>query len=147
MSPARIDPYLAGNFLVTIDGVSTTHCSEVTGLEAAIEVVDYRAGDSKENSAVKLAGLRRFSNVTLRRGLTSDASLWTWFNNVMSGTMNRTSATIQLLDAQDNPLWSWNLLNAWPCRWAGPTLVANSSELAMETVEICYESLAANPPG
>jgi phage tail-like protein len=145
MSPTRIDPYLSGNFRILIDNITVTHFSEALGLEAAVDVVDYRAGDSNENSVIKLAGLRRFSNITLRRGLTSDASLWNWFNNILSGTMDRRSVVVELLDAQDNLVWRWSLLNAWPCRWAGPSLVANSSEVALETVEICCESLTAGP--
>jgi phage tail-like protein len=145
MSPARIDPYLAGNFRVSIDGLTAAHFSEVTGLEAAIDVVDYRAGDSAEDSPTKLPGLKRYSNVTLRRGLTSDASLWTWFHNLLTGVTDRRSVTIQLLDAQENVVWTWSLANAWPCRWAGPSLAADSSEVALETVEICCESFLANP--
>ncbi len=145
MSPVRIDPYLAGNFRVSIDGITAAHFSEVIGLEAAIDVVDYRAGDSTEDSPIKLAGLKRYSNVTLRRGFTSDVSLWNWYHNLITGVMDRRAVTIQLLDAQDNAVWTWNLANAWPCRWAGPALAANSNEVAMETVEICYESLEASP--
>ena len=70
MSPAtRIDPYLAGNFLVEIDGVTTASFTEVSGLEASIDVIDYRNGDSKLDSVQKLPGLNKFTNVTLKRGM------------------------------------------------------------------------------
>ena len=142
MSPAtRIDPYLSGNFLVNIEGVTTSAFSEALGLDAAIDVVDYRTGDQKENSAQKLPGLNRYADVTLKRGLTQDLSLWNWINSVLQGTVLRTTVVITLLDQSDNPVLSWKLTNAWPCRWTGPALVANSSEVAFESLEICHEGL------
>lgn len=142
MSPAtRIDPYQVGNFLVTIEGVTATAFSEVLGLEAAIEVVDYRTGDLKQNTAQKLPGLNRYGNVTLKRGLTADLSLWNWINSGLQGTLVRTSVAITLLDHLENPVLMWKLKNAWPCNWSGPSLVANSSEVAVETLEICHEGL------
>lgn len=143
----RIDPFLAGNFLVEIEGVVAGSFCEVSGLEAAVEVVEYRSGDQKENSPQKLPGLNRFSNITLKRGLTADFSLWNWFNNVLAGTMVRTTVAITLLDQVDNPVWIWRLKNAWPCRWSGPVLCANSSEVAIEALEICHEGLESVSPG
>ncbi|MGO9336163.1 MAG: phage tail protein [Terracidiphilus sp.] len=148
MSPAtRIDPYLAGNFLVKIEGLTATAFSEVLGLEAAIDVVDYRTGDLKENTPQKLPGLNRYPNVTLKRGLTGDLSLWNWIESALQGTLVRTGVTITLLDQSDNPVLTWQLKNAWPCRWTGPSLIANSSEVAIETLEICHEGLELVVPG
>lgn len=139
----RIDPYLAGNFRVDIDGIGALSFTEVLGLEASIDVVDYRTGDQKENTDQKLPGLRKYTNITLKRGYVSDMSLWNWFNGVAAGNLVRATMTITLLDSADNPVWTWTLRNAWPCRWAGPALVANSSEVAIETVEICHEGISA----
>jgi len=146
MSPTtRTDPFQAGNFLVNIEGIQASSFSEVSGLEAAIEVVDYRTGDLKENTAQKLPGLNRYTDVTLKRGLTQDFSLWNWFNSARTGTVVRTSVSITLLDQAENPVWVWKLQNAWPCRWSGPTLAANSGEVAVETLEICHEGLESLP--
>jgi phage tail-like protein len=146
MSPTRIDPLQAGNFLVSIQGITASVFSEVSGLEASIEVVDYRTGDLKENTAQKLPGLNRYSNITLKRGLTQDLSLWAWIDNALKGTLNRASISITLLDHADNPVLTWELKNAWPCRWSGPALVANSGEVAIETLEICHEGLELVAP-
>jgi len=143
-SPTRVDPFLAGNFQVTIDGVGTIAFSEVQGLEVEIEIVNYRNGSDKENSERKLPGLRKYSNITLKRGYVPDASLWNWFKSVLTGTLERTTVSITLLDAADNPAWTWVLTDAWPCRYTGPTLVANSSEVAIETIEIVHEGLEVN---
>jgi phage tail-like protein len=146
MSPTRTDPYLAGNFLVSIDNVTASAFSEVLGLEAAIEVVDYRAGNSPEQLAQKLPGLNRTPNITLKRGITKDLSLWTWFSGGLTGNVLRTSMTITLKDQAENPVYIWKLTNAWPCRYSGPALIANSSDVAIETLEICYEGLEVMLP-
>lgn len=148
MSPTtRTDPFQAGNFLVNIEGITASSFSEVSGLEAVIEVVDYRAGDLKENTAQKLPGLNRYTSVTLKRGLTADLSLWNWIKSALQGTLVRTSVAIILLDQSDNPVLTWQLKNAWPCRWSGPSLAANSCEVAIETLEICHEGLELVIPG
>jgi phage tail-like protein len=137
MSPtARVDPFLSGNFLVEISGITASAFSEVSGLEASIDVIDYRTGDSAENTPQKLPGLNRYSHVTLKRGFTSDISLWNWINSALTGSVVRATVQITLRDQADNPVWIWQLKNAWPCRWSGPVLVANSTDVAIETLEI-----------
>jgi phage tail-like protein len=145
MSPAtRIDPYIIGNFLVEIDGITSASFSEVSGLEASIDVIDYRNGDSKVDSVQKLPGSNKFTNITLRRGMVPDLSLWNWMQTGLNGNVQRTSVSITLLDRADNPVWRWNLTNAWPCKWAAPVLNAQSNVVAIETLEICYEGLAVS---
>jgi len=147
MSPVtRIDPFLSGNFLVDISGITSSAFSEVSGIEASIDVIDYRNGDSAVNTPQKLPGLNRYPNITLKRGFTPDFSLWNWINNALTGSVTRATVLITLRDQADNPVWLWKLKNAWPCRWSGPLLIANSSEVAIETVEICHEGLESKPP-
>jgi phage tail-like protein len=142
MAPAtRTDPYLNGNFLVEIDGISAAAFMEVSGLEASIEVVDYRSGDAKQTSVQKLPGLHKFTNITLKRGLVQDLSLWNWMQNGINGNLQRASISIILFDQARNPVWRWNLTNAWPCKWSGPVLRAEGDDVAIETLEICYENL------
>ena len=147
MSPTtRTDPFQTGNFLVEIDGIASSSFSEVSGLEASIEVIDYRAGDLKENTPQKLPGLNRFTNITLKRGLTQDLSLWNWINSGLTGTLERAAVSITLLDQADKPVLIWRLRNAWPCRWSGPTLNGSCAEVAVETLEICHEGLQLQSP-
>jgi phage tail-like protein len=134
-------PFTCGNFRVEIDGITASSFSEVSGLEASIEVVEYRAGDAKLNTEQKLPGLNKFSNITLKRGLTKDTSLWNWIKSAMAGSVNRANMAIIFLDQADNPVLTWQVRNAWPCKWSGPVLSAQSSEVAIETLEICHEGL------
>jgi phage tail-like protein len=79
--------------------------------------------------------------VVLKRGLTSDLSLWAWFAAVAAGTLQRKNVTITLLDQAEVPALIWRLHNAWPCKWAGPALNASSSEVAIEMLELTHEGL------
>ncbi len=137
----RANPFTTGNFVVEIQGITATSFSEVSGLETSIDVVDYRAGDAKLNTEQKLPGLYKTSDVTLKRGLTQDTSLWNWINTALTGNVFRTSVVIKLLDQADNVVLTWRLRNAWPCKWSGPVLTAGSSDVAIETLQICHEGL------
>ncbi len=142
MAPAtRNDPYLNGNFLVEIDGILAASFMEVSGLEVTIDVIEYRSGGSPSAAVQKLPGLHKFTNITLKRGLVADLSLWNWMQTVINGNVQRTSVSIILLDQERNPVWRWNLTNAWPCKYTGPVLNAECNDVAIETLEITYENL------
>ncbi len=135
------NPFTSGNFRVEIQGIPPSSFSEVSGLDASIDVVDYRAGDAKGNTDRKLPGLNKFTNITLKRGITQDGSLWNWFKSGLTGNVTRADLTITLLDQAEYPVILWKVHNAWPCRWVGPLLAAKCSDVAIETLEICHEGL------
>lgn len=134
----RRDPYLSFNFLVEIEGLVTAGFREVTGLQAEVEVHDYREGGL--NSYIhRLAGPARYpSHLLLRHGLTADPSLWLWHQDVQRGIINRRNISIILLDNARVPLQYWHLERAYPVRWAGPELRADTSAVAVESVEFVH---------
>ena len=142
----RNDPYLACNFEVEIVGISDDgksvkgSFSEVSGLQAEIDVIEYRNG-TEANSVRKLTGLHKFTNITLKRGIIGDLSLWNWWLNAARGNVQRAVVVITLLDENRNPVMVWKLTRAWPCKWTGPLLNAKCNEVALETLEICHEGL------
>lgn len=140
-SISRNDPFTCGNFQVEIQGISASSFSEVRGLEVSIDVVEYRAGDAKLNTEQKLPGLYKVTDVTLKRGLTRDLALWNWITNAMAGNVNRADVLIRLLDQSENPVLTWKLRNAWPCKWNGPVLNAGCSDVAIEELVLCHEGL------
>ena len=88
----------------------------------------------------------RFENITLKRGLTQNIDLWNWVKNILIGVADKRSMVIVLQDAQHNDLVTWNIVNAWPCKWSGPVLKAGSSEIAIESMEICHEGFQLAVP-
>ena len=138
--PNRNDPFGAFNFLVEIDGVMKGGFSEVSGLDAEIEPIEYRTGE-EDITVRKIPGLKKFSNITLKRGLTTDRSLWDWMKKGLDGKVMRTAMSITLLDETRQPVLRWNVREAWPCKWEGPELSAKGSEISIETLEICHEGI------
>jgi phage tail-like protein len=136
----RNDPFGAFNFLVEIDGVTTTSFSEVSGLDAEIEPIEYRTGD-EDTTVRKIPGLRKYSNITLKRGFTPDLSLWNWMKQGLGGKVMRANMSITLLDGARQPVLRWNVREAWPCKWEGPDLNAKGNDIAIETLEICHEGI------
>ena len=136
----RNDPFGAFNFLVEIDGVMKGSFSEVSGLDAEIDPIEYRTGD-EDITVRKIPGLRKYSNITLKRGLTLDHSLWDWMKQGLDGKVIRTTMSVTLLDEARQPVLRWNVREAWPCKWEGPDLNAKGKNVAIETLEICHEGI------
>lgn len=136
----RNDPYSGFNFLLEIDGVVKAGFSEVSGLSTETDVIEYREGNEPA-TVRKLAGLTRYSNITLKRGVTNDKSLWQWRKAVIDGKVQRRSGSVVLLDESRQPVLVWNFREGWPCKWEGPSLNAKTSDVAIETIEIAHEGL------
>jgi len=137
---SRNDPFSAACFVVEIDGVAAGGFSEVSGLEVEVAAIEYRTG-SEDITVRKIPGLRKYSNITLKRGYTSDRSLWDWMKQVLDGTVVRRNMTIVLLDEARRPVLRWNVRQAWPCKYEGPALNAKGTDVAIEIVEICHEGI------
>ena len=91
------------------------------GLDASTDVAEYREGTEKGNTARKLPGLNKYSNITLKWGITDDASLWDWRKKVIDGKVERKNGSIVLMDEAGDEKLRWNFVNAWPTKWTGPT--------------------------
>jgi phage tail-like protein len=135
----REDPYRAFNFRIEIDRAPVAGFRECTGLSATIELFEYRNGDDLELSPRKLTGLRKFGNITLRRGFTTERSLWEWYRNLLNGVTDRRNGAIVLVDEAREDVLRWNFSNGWISRWAGPAFNATSNDVAIEEVELTVE--------
>jgi phage tail-like protein len=146
MAVYRDDPYSSSNFVVVITGVFDDGNSvrgsfaEVSGLDVTVTPIEYRNG-SEDTTVRKIPGLKKFSNITLKRGVMGDLGFWTWIKSVLNGQVQRVNGTITLLDESRSPVMQWHFRRGWPCHWAGPTLNAKGNEVAIETLEICHEGL------
>jgi len=115
---------------------------EVTGLDIQSEEIKYRHGDSPEFSVIKMPGLKKVGNVTMKKGVfKGDNKFWDWFNQIKMNTIKRVPVTISLLDETGAPTMVWTLANAWPTKITGTDLKAEGNEVAIETIEIVHEGL------
>lgn len=116
--------------------------TEVSGLDVETEVVEYRDGASPEFSKLKMPGMQKFSNLTLKRGtFASDNDFYKWWNTVKLNTIERRNITISLLNEEGEPVVTWKVKNAWPSKIQSTDLKADGNEVAIESMEIVHEGL------
>jgi phage tail-like protein len=115
---------------------------EVSGLDTESQPIEYRHGDSPEYSPIKMPGLKKTSNVTMKKGVfKSDNKFWDWYSKIKMNTIARVPVTISLLDEAGSPTMVWTLANAWPTKITGTDLKSDGNEIAIETIEIAHEGL------
>ena len=155
MATARKNPYAAFNFVVTLDGNEIAAFMEVSGLDAENMVIEYREGnDQKGNGGAfvrKQPGQEKYPNVTLRRGIAGDLTLWNLRKAIRDATAGPEFATqvnpsapqiqIDLQDEAHTTVQSWLLHNAWISKLSGPSLNAKGNEIAIETAEFVCERI------
>ena len=148
-------PLTKMNFLVTVATIAGTAAfSEVTGVEGTVDVIEFRQGNSGSLAPVKIPGLVKHGNVTLKMGYILDSPFKTWVQECVSetrGQMPRYDVTIELIDINPGAPAKvvvsttgqriWTLTNAWVTKYSAPDLDAKTSDVAIESVEIAYEEL------
>ena len=115
---------------------------EVSGLDIEAQPIGYRHGDSPEFSTINMPGIKKFGNITMKKGVfKSDNKFWDWFNQIKMNTIKRVPVTISLLDEAGSPTMVWTLANAWPTKISGTDLKSDGNEVAIESIEISHEGL------
>ncbi|MGE4528533.1 MAG: phage tail protein [Rhodospirillaceae bacterium] len=129
------------HFQVTWAGLRLS-CQEVSGLDAEAQTIEYRHGNSPEFSVIKMPGLVRSSNVTLKKIVVENASaFWNLLEQIRMNTVVRATATIELLDEGGAPKMRWELAKAWPAKIGKTDLTSDGNEAAIETIELAHEGL------
>jgi phage tail-like protein len=116
--------------------------SEVTGLTVENEVIEYREGSSPEYNKIKMPGLHKFGNITLKRGIfASDNEYFNWLNTVKLNTIERRDLIISLLNENHEPVVSYKVKQAWPIKIQAPDMKSDANEVAIESIELAHEGL------
>lgn len=120
----------------------TIQFSEISGLDAEAQVVEYRDGSSVNNFSVKMPGIQKYNNVTLKRGVfVGNNEFFTWFAAIKANTIARDTVTIQLLNENNAATMTWTLNNCWPTKITSTDMKSDANEAAIETLELAFESL------
>jgi phage tail-like protein len=116
--------------------------TEVTGLDMQVEAIEYREGNSPEYSKVKMPGMHKFSNITLKRGsIAGDSDFYKWINTISLNTVERRDVVISLLNEAHEPVMTWKAKNSFPVKVQASDLKADGNEVAIETIELAHEGL------
>jgi len=143
----RPDPYGAFNFMVKLgdsggEDQITGGFSDVSGLGNEVKYSEYRNGNEMESHVRKIPNTNTTDDVTLKRGVIGDLSLFAWLKATREGTINKQTVTITLLDEARSPVCRWVLQAAQPKKWVGPTLAGKGGgEVAMEELHLVAEQI------
>ena len=134
------DPYGNFNFTIEIDGIERAAFQECSGFDSTIDVIEHREG-GENTTPRKLPGLTKYSNITLKWGMTNDRELYDWHRRVVEGEIERKNGSIVLRDRKGEEVARWNFVRAWPTKWDGPDLNAEGNDIAIETLELAHEGV------
>jgi phage tail-like protein len=138
------DPHLSFRFRVELNSLDVGGFSEVTGLQAEVELFDYREGGVNEYMH-RLAGPVKYpANLVLKHGLMDADRLWQWEQEMLQGNIRRTNVSIILLDSAGKDKWRWDFKEACPVKWSGPDLKAGTAEVAVETLELTHRGFMSS---
>lgn len=116
--------------------------SEASGLTQEVQLIEYRDGNSPDYSTIKMPGLHKYNNITLKRGIMKgDNEFFKWMNTVKLNTIERRNLTISLLNEEHEAVMVWKAVNAFPVKVEGPGLKASGNEVAVESIELAHEGL------
>jgi phage tail-like protein len=116
--------------------------SEVSGLTMEIQMIEYRDGDSKQYEAIKMPGIPKYGNLTMKKGIiAADNKFFDWLNTTALNTVERKDIIISLLNEAHEPVMTWKALNAFPVKVEGPGLKGAGNEVAIESIEVAHEKL------
>jgi phage tail-like protein len=141
------DPFASYRFAVKIGDANPDErvCgfSEASGLVIETDVQTIREGGVNTHE-IQLAGPSKFpSRLVLKRGL-AQAELWSWYQDVMRGKVQRKTVTVILQDYGGQGAWRWVFSKACPVKWSGPDFRAGSAEVAFESIELMHRGLDAD---
>lgn len=140
-NPRVADP--EGNFIFTleIDGVEVAQFKECSGIKSSTQIFELEEG-GLNHVVHKLPGQSRWENLTLRAGVTSSMDLMKWRDEVLQDEFGkRRNGSIVLMTLAREEVRRFNFVDAWPVVWEGPSMDANSADLAIETLEIAHHGV------
>lgn len=117
---------------------------EVTGLNEEVEVMEYRHSGSPNFSKIKQPGLRKYGNITLKRGVfEQDFDYYNWLAEIANERVNnRRDVVIRLLNEKHEPVAVWKVSRAFPSKITAPDFKSDANEIAMESIEVVHEGLS-----
>lgn len=147
MAVMRDRPYCEFNFLVDIGDGNTDGPSagfqEVSAISMEVAVTEYRNGNSKENSPIKITGLNKATDVTMKRGIIGALNLYAWLNDIRNGNQKALRTVTIQLQSEDHSevVQTWKLLRARIVKHSSGPFNAKGNDVAMEEIVIAYERL------
>jgi phage tail-like protein len=147
MATLRERPYVQFNFLVDLGNGNTNGpqagFQEISGIGMEVTVSEYRPGNHKENSVMKITGMNKSTDVTMKRGVIGSLDLYQWLNQIRNGDQGALrTVTIQLMSEDHTTVvQTWKLNRARIIKHTSGPLNAKGTDVALEELVVAYERL------
>mgnify|MGYP001458766356 FL=1 len=129
-------------FSVDIGDFQDLPFQEVSGLDVETEVIEYRHGNSPSHSTIKMPGLMKYGDITLKKGVFADDNqFYDWISQISLNTYARLTVVIRLLDETATERMTWTLSNAFPQKVTPTDMNSQSSEAGIETIVFAHEGM------
>lgn len=135
-------PPVSFHFKVEFNGITSqetdTQFQSVSGLSVDIETEEFAEG-GENRFKHKFPVRTKFPNLVLKRGMVTDSKLIEWCRDAIeSFKFQPIDLTVKLLNEKHEPLVTWNVVHAYPIKWAVADLNAEENKLSVETIELAY---------
>lgn len=150
-------PFTTFRFEVVIDlddppaGLEGPLCraafAEADGLEMSMQPKTVEVGGVNDRQ-VHLIGPVTYGTLTLKRGMTDDLQLWSWFaEGTRPGSVHPAQVQVTLMAEDGTPRLRFDLTHALPTKMRAPSLNARDGLVAIEELSLAYAQLSVGPPG
>ena len=149
MAVRLVDPLISFQFRLELNGM-TGYFTEVDGIFSENPVATHKVVTPAGKEVVlQVPGRTDGDQMTLKRGLTTNAEFWQWRELVITGRLSeaRVDGTVIMFNRAYQEVRRWSFINAWPSKISGPQIAADSNDFAIEELTIVHEGLWLDEPG
>lgn len=142
--PEMEDPLIGFKYSLDIGGKVTGYFTECSGLNLEYEPVELKVVNEKGVPLIiQQPGRIKYSDITLKRGITSNLDIWNWRQEIEEGKVDsaRVSGTVKMHAEDGTPIAMWHFERGWPSKVTGPQVKADSNEYGVEELTIVHEGL------
>ena len=148
MAIKRDRPYAQFNFWVNLGGEGSDPSQpdagfqEISALGMEVGVAEYRYGNHKLNNTLKVTGLNKSADATLKRGVMGSDTVYKWFDAIRNGRNETRTVRIELRNEENtDTVQAWALQGARVIKFTTGPLNAKSNEIAMEELTLSFERM------
>lgn len=142
--PRETDPLLGFKFAIEVGGKVGGYFSEVNGIGSEHDIIEHKCVNDKGQEITQLIpGRLKWTEITLKRGITQNLEMWEWREQVELGQMDqaRANCSIIMFDRESKPAARWDFERAWPKKVTGPNVKADSNDFGIEEMVIVHEGM------
>ena len=138
---------MTNRFYVEMESELKASFTECSGLDVTIQNDTFSEGGVNEQQRVLLKQVK-FTEITLKRGMTDDLTFWEWINKVLeTGRAERRNISILVFNQAGETMQAWTLQGAVPVGWKTQALQADGKSVNIEELKLAFEGLKVTAKG